>query len=74
MSIRPESPGEIYEDKNGNRWLVMSLCNEPTVKMQRIVAHWSEGQPVPQQQEGGITGLMWDGFKKVLDAQRKKPA
>lgn len=37
MSIRPESPGEIYEDKNGDRWLVMSMCNEPTVTMQRLL-------------------------------------
>ena len=68
MSIRPESPGEIYEDRTGQRWFVVSLCNEPTVTMQQIQPHWGENWPAPNKQSGGITGLMWDGFRKVLDA------
>lgn len=71
MSIRPESPGEIYEDKNGERWLVVSLCNDPTVTMQRIEPQWSDEAPKPYRQGGGIHGLMWEGFRKVLDAPKQ---
>jgi hypothetical protein len=70
MSIKPELPGEIYEDKNGDRWLVMSLCNEPTVTMQRLLPQWDNAPPAFKQ-SGGIHGLMWDGFKKVLNAPER---
>lgn len=73
MSIRPQVPGEIYEDKKGNRWLVVTVCNEPTVRMQRIHPVWDSDSPPPESQHGGMTGLMWDGFKKVLDAPRDEP-
>jgi hypothetical protein len=73
MSIRPEAPGEIYEDSKGRRWLVMSLCNEPTVTMQQVLPQWHENTMMPFTQSGGITGLMWNGFKKVLDAPAETP-
>lgn len=69
--INPQHPGEIYEDKDGGRWLVVSMCQEPTVTMQRIEPCWADNQPAPIQQGGGVSGLMWDGFKKVLDAHTR---
>ena len=72
MSFRPQVPGEIYEDKNGNRWLVISICNEPTVRMQRIEPAWN-ATDIATVQHGGMTGMMWDGFKKVLDAPGEPP-
>lgn len=68
MSIRPESPGEIYEDKHGYRWLVVMVCNDPTVTMQMIQPFWGEGRGAPNQQGGSIYGLMWDGFRKIAEA------
>lgn len=68
MSVRGARPGEIYEDKNGYRWLVTSTCDEPTVHMQQIVPIWGEDQPRPPSQGGGVTGGMWNGFKKIADA------
>ena len=68
MSIRPESPGEIYEDKHGYRWLVVMMCNEPTVTMQMIQPHWGKGRDEPSEQGGSIYGLMWDGFRKIAEA------
>ena len=66
--IDPHHPGEIYEDDKGNRWLVVSMCHEPTVTMQMIEPHWQDNQPAPIRQGGGVSGLMWNGFRKVLGA------
>jgi hypothetical protein len=66
--INAPEPGQIYEDANGDRWLVKHCCMEPSVTMQRIEPQWGEGHPPPFEQGGGVTGLMWQGFKKVLEA------
>lgn len=65
MSVHGAEPSEIYEDKHGARWLVVSVCNEPTVRMQRIEGVWRE-HSTPEVMAGGVSGLMWSGFKKVL--------
>ncbi|WP_156936683.1 hypothetical protein [Chelativorans sp. J32] len=72
--LAPRNPGEIYEDENGDRWLVTGLYLEPTVEMQRIEARWSDEQPGPMKQFGGVSGLMWKGFRKIADAPDLKRA
>lgn len=73
MSINPQSPGEIYEDNKGDRWLVVSMCQEPTVTMQQIQPVWHDSDARPYQQGGGVTGLMWQGFRKIADAPTRHP-
>lgn len=72
MSVYVFNIGEIYEDKNGNRWLVTGGWTEPTVEMQRIEPIWSDGLPAPTKQFGGVNGLMWDGFEKILEAPKQR--
>lgn len=72
MSVRGANPGEIYEDDEGHRWLVTSVCNEPTVGMQRIEPRWHDGGPAPFSQRGGVSGLMWKGFRKIAEAPNEE--
>lgn len=70
MSIGiPNGVGEIYEDRNGSRWIVTGYWTDPVVIMQKIEPYWdAEMEPIKLQ--GGVRGQMWDGFKKVLDAPK----
>jgi hypothetical protein len=67
-----QSPGEIYEDEKGNRWLVVSMCQEPTVTMQAIEP-FREDCPPPKRLSGGVSGYMWQGFRKIADAPDQTP-
>jgi hypothetical protein len=59
--------GDIYVDKNGKLWRVIETCSEPTVNMQEI--EHEHGFP-PNRQRGGISGLMWNGFKRIYRHQQ----
>lgn len=74
MSVQGWNVGEIYEDKHGGRWLVTSGCREPTVTMQRIMPIWGDNPIAPSSQTGGVSGLIWDGFKKIADAPEPRVA
>lgn len=70
IHITTNSPGEIWEDANGQRWLVIGMWDEPTVTMQAIHQQWDENGTPPARKHGGVSGLMWHGFRKVLDAPK----
>jgi len=72
MSVHNAEPGEIYEDAKGDRWLVISILPEPSVTMQRIQPQYFDNSPKPDQQGGGISGAMWNGFAKIADAPKRR--
>lgn len=72
MSVHGAAPGEIYEDAQGNRWIVMWTIREPSLCAQRLQPRYRPDDDMPQQQSGGVSGLMWQGFKKVLEAPDEK--
>lgn len=74
MSIHNASSGEIYEDKNGDRWIVMWTINEPSVCVQRVQPRYRVDDEMPEKKSGGVNGLMWQGFKRVLESSARKEA
>jgi len=60
-------PGQIYEDEKGTRWLVVTACHVPTVQLHEIIPFMS-GENPPKKISGGVTGLMFKGFRKIAEA------
>lgn len=69
--MRDARIGEIYEDRNGRRWLVAVRYTEPTIGLQEIRSAFG-GEARPIELFGGVTGIMWDGFTKLCDASDER--
>ncbi len=69
MSVRDAKPGDIYTDAFGNVWKVLSTCAEPTVHMMMIDDPRRHENDIRPHQHGAVSGLMWQGFKRILTAQ-----
>lgn len=67
MSVHDAEPGDVYVDKEGKLWRVMGTCHEPTVQVAEIERTVPE-RPVTLR--GGISGLMWDGFKRIYRPEK----
>lgn len=68
-------PGDVYVDANGTLWRVTSICREPTVNVESVEPEGytvddqsGEWEFVRTKKGGGVTGLMWDGFKRIYEA------
>jgi hypothetical protein len=62
MSVHDAQPNDLYVDAGGKLWRVVGVCSEPTVIVQEVEATTPES---PVKQSGGVSGLMWSGFKRI---------
>jgi len=62
--IEIAEPNDLFQDSKGNMWLVIGRCDVPVIYMQQLAL---PSQPNSQlrKRDGGITGEMWDGFRKI---------
>ena len=59
-------PGDIYADANGKLWRVAWCCDQPMVHMDAVEqSQQYHGTGIVEHQQGGISGCMWDGFKRI---------
>ena len=54
---------ELFVDDGGKLWRVVAICGEPTVTVQEVEPAAPKS---PVKMRGGVSGLMWTGFKKLL--------
>jgi hypothetical protein len=54
--------GDIYQKKDGKRFVVSVMCREPTVHMTEIEPNMDTN---PHKVIAGISGKLWDGFTKI---------
>jgi hypothetical protein len=66
MSVHDAELGDVYVDDQGKLWRVFMKCGEPTVHVQEIepLCHDS-----PVTMAGGVSGQMWQGFKRIFRPQ-----
>lgn len=55
-------PNDVYVDANNRLWRVVAICGEPTVIVQEVE---SVSPETPVRMNGGVSGLMWRGFKRI---------
>lgn len=64
MTVHDAQPGDIYTDANNKLWRVIGYCEEPSVIVQEIEPSLPlDGKA---QKRGGVSGLMWAGFKRIF--------
>lgn len=62
--IHDAQPGDIFADENDKLWRVISRCDEPMVHVEAVEPDTlGEDRGKKQHQRGGISGLIWKGFK-----------
>ncbi|KKN30170.1 hypothetical protein LCGC14_0836840 [marine sediment metagenome] len=66
--IHKAQPEDVYVDAQGKLWRVVSICGEPTVLLTEIEP---ETRNDSVQMHGGMSGLMWDGFKRIYTPEKK---
>jgi len=62
MSVHDAEPNDVYADADGKLWRVVGVCGEPTVIVQEIETQTPDS---PVRRSGGVSGLMWQGFKRI---------
>jgi len=70
MSVHDAELGDLYTDESGKLWRVVGLCREPTVHVQEVESLTPDS---PVKQSGGVSGLMWQGFKRIHRPEKQKP-
>jgi hypothetical protein len=74
VSVHDAEPGDIYVDAEGKLWRVLWTCREPTVCLQAVEPPPTLLSNGSQQRQGGISGQMWHGFKRIWQkAEETKP-
>lgn len=70
MSVHDAEPNDLYVDAEGKLWRVVGVCGEPTVIVQEVESNSTGG---PLKRSGGVSGLMWHGFKRIHRPDKPKP-
>lgn len=63
MPVHEAQPMDVYTDENGKLWRVVGIFGEPAVIVEEIESKSPES---PVRMTGGVSGLMWNGFKRVV--------
>lgn len=71
MTVHDASPQDIYIDAAGKLWRVVSICHEPTVTVEEIEKTTDNPYANRVRKSGGVSGLMWDGFKRIYKWEQK---
>lgn len=69
-SVHDAQPSDVYVDDSGKLWRVVGVCGEPTVIMQEVETAEPES---PVRKNGGVSGLMWRGFKRIHRPEPPRP-
>lgn len=72
MSVHEAQPGDIYVDEHDKLWRVTGRWDEPVVSVEAVEPDLTGigGSPNKTKQQGGLSGLMWKGFRFL---HRPKP-
>ena len=62
MSVHDAEPNDVYVDEDGKLWRVLGTCGEPTVIVQEVEPLAPDS---PVKLSGGVSGLMWRGWKRI---------
>lgn len=69
--IHDAQPGDIFVDDNDKLWRIVGRWDEPCVVAESVDLIAGGGALIPKtKQQGGISGLMWKGFRFL---HRPKP-
>lgn len=63
MSVHEAQPMDVYVDAQGKLWRVVGIFGEPSVTVQEVE---TETPDSPLRRTGGVSGCMWQGFKRVV--------
>lgn len=73
--VRDAQVGDVYVDQHGKLYQVTKTWREPTVSMKRYLvsrddaaylgSDESPDNPGEQIMHGGVSGLMWEGFRRI---------
>lgn len=69
MSVHDAEPDDVYADGLGKLWRVVGIIGEPTCIMKEIESLAPES---PVRMTGGVSGLMWSGFKRIYRKPKPK--
>lgn len=72
MSIHDARAGDLYVDKDGKLWRVLWTCEEPSLGMVEV-ENRNDSLPPKRTIEGGVSGRIWDGLRKILCADNSLP-
>lgn len=70
MSVHEAQPMDVYVDAHGKLWRVVGIFGEPSVIVEEIESH---SPSTPVRMTGGVSGLMWHGFKRVVRYEEYQP-
>lgn len=70
MSVHDAELDDVYVDEQGKLWRVVALCGEPTVHVQEIETSTPES---PVKRSGGVSGVMWRGWRRIHRPLKQKP-
>ncbi len=68
MSVHDAEPADLYVDDSGKLWRVIGTCGEPTVYIQEVETLTPDS---PVTRSGGVSGIMWNGFKRIYRPEKK---
>jgi hypothetical protein len=71
MSVHDALPGDVYADAEGRLWRVTAICQEPSVEVEAVEDLSPDGKPL--RRSGGVSGLMWQGFRRVWRHSEDRP-
>ncbi len=82
--IHKAKPGDLFMDKYNKLWRVISVCAEPSICMEEVEPDPQSRGPgvMPSmglfgnyrtRKDGGISGLMWEGFKRIFSPDAPRP-
>lgn len=71
MSVHDAELGDIYVDGAGKLWRVIAICGEPTVRVQEVES-LAPGNALTM--NGGISGYMWHGFRRIYRPRNQEAA
>jgi hypothetical protein len=71
--VRDANPGDVFVDSIGRLYRVVKFtCHEPTVHMEAIEKLSTDGNEfLSDRLHGGVSGLMWDGFKRIYPTKEE---
>jgi hypothetical protein len=67
--MRDAELDDVYVDGAGKLWRVVGICGEPTVIAQEVESTTPES---PVTMRGGVSGFMWDRWKRIHRPEKKK--
>jgi hypothetical protein len=87
VSIHDAEPNDIYVDQDGKLWRVLWTLSQPSVGVEAVepngyipppehTVNIATGQPLEgvflrEHRQGGVSGIMWNGFKRIYRKDKK---